>query len=119
MSLGSLILIDVLNISEIPAAELQGLFFDINRPSYVNYGSMGTVIGHEIAHAMSYNSRKNDKIGYLNDWWTNETDKKYRDKAQCFVDQYSNYTIEGLDQKVTQKLIKLLEMRTIGMKRVS
>ncbi|CAD6224828.1 GSCOCG00005573001-RA-CDS [Cotesia congregata] len=89
-----------MNSLEIPAAELQGIFFDINRPSYINYGSMGTIIGHEIAHALSYNSRKNDKIGYLNDWWTNETDKKYRDKAQCFVNQYSNYTIEGLDQKM-------------------
>lgn len=35
----------------LPAAILQGRFFGINRPNYVNFASIGTVIGHEFTHA--------------------------------------------------------------------
>lgn len=34
----------------LPVALLQKPFFDPDRPFYLNYGSIGEVIGHEITH---------------------------------------------------------------------
>lgn len=40
----------VCNLTEFPAAILQDVFFSADRPHYMNYASIGSVIGHEITH---------------------------------------------------------------------
>ena len=35
-----------------------------------------------------------DGDGNLVDWWQPETKEKYLERAQCIIDQYSNYTVE-------------------------
>ena len=35
-----------------------------------------------------------DGEGNLVDWWQPETKEKYLERAQCIIDQYSNYTVE-------------------------
>ncbi|KAG0284111.1 hypothetical protein BGZ96_011524 [Linnemannia gamsii] len=40
-----------------------------------------------------------DPIGRIHNWWTNATEKAFNEKAQCFVDQYGNFTVKGPDGK--------------------
>jgi len=80
------------NSIQLPAGILQGVFFDNDRPQYMNYGSMGFVIGHEITHGFDDMGRQFDQDGTLFDWWGEKTAKAYMEKAQCIIDQYSNYT---------------------------
>lgn len=44
--------------------------------------------------------RKYDPDGNLLDWWSEESITKFNTKAECFIDQYSNYEDPVLKLKV-------------------
>jgi len=79
-------------LTEIIAAILQGHFYAADRPYYMNYASIGYVIGHEITHAFDDNGRLYDLEGNLMDWWDPQTTEAFKEKKQCFIDQFGNYT---------------------------
>ena len=78
-----------------PAGILQNPFFDENFDAALNFGGIGSVIGHEITHGFDDQGRKFDSKGNLNDWWTDKDAEKYVNKTSKLRDQYSNYVIEG------------------------
>ena len=51
------------NSIQFPAAVLGGVFFDAERPSYMNYGSLGYVVGHEITHGFDDQGRRGNHKG--------------------------------------------------------
>ncbi|KXS20101.1 zincin [Gonapodya prolifera JEL478] len=89
-----------LNEIVFPAGILQSPFYRAGLPSYLNYGGIGAVVGHELTHAFDNNGRQFDKDGKLRDWWTNSTSQNFVEKAQCFVNQYSNFTVTGPTGKI-------------------
>lgn len=90
-------------IEEFPAGILQGTFFNKDRPQYMNYGSIGYIIGHEITHGFDDEGRQYDAEGNLIDWWQPETHKAFKEKAQCIIDQYNNYTAPEVSMNVSIK----------------
>ena len=76
-----------------PAGIMQFPFFGGDLPGYINYGGFGAVAGHELSHAFDPNGRKYDIDGKLKDWWTNRTSAEFNKRAQCFIDEYSNFTV--------------------------
>ncbi|RIB08192.1 hypothetical protein C2G38_2111750 [Gigaspora rosea] len=76
-----------------PAGILQFPFFSSKAPEYINYGAIGMVIGHELTHGFDDNGRQFDASGRLIQWWTNNTIENFKEKAECFVKQYSQYTV--------------------------
>jgi neprilysin len=81
-----------LSLSVIPAGILQGKFFNADRPRYMNFASIGLVIGHEITHGFDDQGRQYDSEGNLVDWWEEATKTAYLEKAKCIIEQYGNYT---------------------------
>ncbi|XP_044749449.1 neprilysin-like isoform X2 [Coccinella septempunctata] len=73
----------------------------------LNYGSIGSVLGHELTHGFDNNGRKHDKYGNFKQWWSNETIETFEMKTECFIEQYDNLTIPGVDGVVSGK-------RTLG-----
>ena len=86
-----------LYFSVLPAAIFQPLFYSQHYPKSLNFGGIGVVIGHEITHGFDDRGRKFDKDGNVMQWWNNSTDKAFRDRVQCIIDQYSKYKPPGLD----------------------
>jgi putative endopeptidase len=77
------------NTINFPAGILQPPFFDASAPDAVNYGAIGTVIGHEIIHGFDDQGRKFDAQGNLRDWWTPEDAANYDQRDKCIQDEYT------------------------------
>ncbi|MBP1624338.1 MAG: endothelin-converting enzyme, partial [Acidobacteria bacterium] len=74
-----------------PAGILQPPFFDRKGDDGPNYGGIGAVIGHELTHGFDDQGRQFDAKGNLSDWWTAGDSKAFEERAQCFVDEYSQF----------------------------
>ena len=74
-----------------PAAILQAPFFDFKADPAVNFGGIGAVIGHEIAHGFDDGGARFDGDGNLNNWWTEEDKKNFEVKVKQLADQFSKY----------------------------
>ena len=60
------------------------------------YGAIGSILGHELTHGFDNTGRKFNKKGELSkQWWTNQSLVHFKKRAQCIVDQYSQYKIRG------------------------
>jgi len=83
-----------------PAAFLQSpVLYNVSIPSYLSYGALGSVSGHEISHGFDPSGSKYDYDGKFRNWWSNSTREAFERKATCFVNQYSNYTIPKSHEK--------------------
>lgn len=82
-----------------PAGIMQFPVFSVDLPGYVSYGAFASVAGHELSHAFDNSGRHYDENGNFTDWWTNRTVEEFSKRADCFVDQYNNFTIDGNDGK--------------------
>ena len=40
---------------------------------------------------LSFLGRQYDKDGNLHNWWTEEAETKFHERAQCLVDQYGSF----------------------------
>lgn len=88
------------NSIQIIAAMLQGHFFATDRPQYMNYASIGYVIGHEMTHGFDDLGRLYDSDGNLVDWWQEDTKKAFVEKKNCIIEQYGNYTDKSINMSL-------------------
>ncbi|KZT68178.1 zincin [Daedalea quercina L-15889] len=77
-----------------PAGILQPPFFSRTWPGYLSYGSFGQVAAHELTHAFDSAGRMYNQHGKLEQWWTNATSEGFKERQDCIVKQYSEYTID-------------------------
>ncbi|MEP6947137.1 MAG: M13 family metallopeptidase [Acidobacteriota bacterium] len=79
------------NALNFPAAILNPPFFDVNADPVVNYGSIGSVIGHEISHSFDATGALFDAEGKLQNWWTPQDLKHFQDASAMLAAQYDAY----------------------------
>ncbi|KAK4874492.1 hypothetical protein RN001_013852 [Aquatica leii] len=75
----------------IPVGLLEPPFFNVSAPLAVNYGALGTLIGHEISHALDTSGRHADKNGNVVNWWSQTAANTYEEKVSCFHQQYHKH----------------------------
>lgn len=79
-----------------PAAILQPPFFHPEADDAVNYGGIGSVIGHEIGHGFDDQGSKYNGSGALEDWWTEEDRAAFMERANVLIEQYDGYSPKQL-----------------------
>ncbi|WP_198163324.1 M13 family metallopeptidase [Rhodococcus sp. WMMA185] len=80
------------NTINFPAAILQAPFFDPNADDALNYGGIGSVIGHEATHAFDDQGSQFDGQGNHVNWWTPEDRAQFDSRTAKLVEQYDAYT---------------------------
>ncbi|XP_066596336.1 neprilysin-11-like [Prorops nasuta] len=83
----------------ISAAFLQYPLFNIGRPDVLNYAVIGTIIAHEVFHAIDMTGRKFDMDGHLKDLLSPSTKKMQDEMSECFVDYYNKLEILEISDK--------------------
>jgi putative endopeptidase len=76
-----------------PAGMLQPPYFDPEADDALNYGAIGSVIGHEITHGFDDKGSQFDAQGNLRLWWTNEDRKNFEQRAECVAKQFGAYRV--------------------------
>jgi putative endopeptidase len=76
-----------------PAGILQPPFFNKDADDAVNYGAIGSVIGHEMTHHFDSQGRKFDASGNLTDWWTTQDANNFNKNTEVLVDEYNRFEV--------------------------
>ncbi|MEP6645044.1 MAG: M13 family metallopeptidase [Acidobacteriaceae bacterium] len=79
------------NALNFPAAILQPPFFDDKAPAAVNYGAIGSVIGHEISHTFDSEGAAFDSKGRVRNWWTEADLQHFNASTATLAAQYDTY----------------------------
>lgn len=78
-----------------PAGILQPPFYSHAQAQSLNFGGIGAVVGHELTHGFDDQGSKYDSAGRLAPWWDKQTSRAFQKEAQCLVDQYAAFQIDG------------------------
>jgi len=79
------------NALNFPAAILRPPFFDPAGTAAINYGGIGSTIGHEISHSFDDEGSRFDAHGRVVDWWTPEDLAHFKASGAQLASQFDAY----------------------------
>ena len=79
------------NAMNYPAAILEPPFYNASADAAFNYGSLGSVIGHEITHSFDNLGADFDSAGRVRNWWTPADFKRFEENGKTLIAQYDAY----------------------------
>jgi putative endopeptidase len=74
-----------------PAAQLLPPYFDAKADDALNYGGIGSVIGHEMTHGFDDEGSRFDSKGNLSDWWSKHDRAEFEARTARLVNQFGGY----------------------------
>jgi len=81
----------VMNEIVFPAAIMQPPMFDGAADDAINYGAMGSVIGHEFMHGFDDKGSQFDAQGNMENWWTDNDRQNFEERTKILVDQFNGF----------------------------
>ncbi|KAH6891212.1 hypothetical protein B0T10DRAFT_458610 [Thelonectria olida] len=88
-----------LNRVVIPAGTMVPPMFDVQLPSYVNYGALGTFMGTELMHGFDSIGNTFSLNGTMDPQFAERDQQRYDERAQCFFDKYEGMELKTNDKK--------------------
>lgn len=93
------------NEAFVPAGYIQSPLFDPKADPALNYGALGSIIGHEIGHGFDDQGSKYDARGVLQSWWTDEDRAAFDALGDRLAAQFDEYEpLPGLNVNGRQTL---------------
>ncbi|WP_257386214.1 M13 family metallopeptidase [Tahibacter caeni] len=74
-----------------PAAQLLPPYFDEKMDDAVNYGGIGSVIGHELLHGFDDQGSQFDARGNLANWWSDKDRGQFEARTGKLVEQFDEF----------------------------
>ncbi len=82
-----------LNDIEFPAGILQSPRYSPSADPAVNYGGLGTLVGHEMTHGFDDTGSRYDEQGNLREWFTPRDRAAFNQMNACEVKEYSTFEV--------------------------
>ena len=79
-----------------PASIFVQPLFDSSRPMALNFGGLGSIVGHEMTHGFDTKGSAFDKHGNLKNWWSAKAFQNFQTISECLVSQYGKYQMEDV-----------------------
>lgn len=83
------------NIIYVPTSIIDDIFFKLDNDPIYNYGSLGSIIGHELMHCFDNTGALYDYNGHLNNWWISTDYEKFNNEVIKIKNHYSNISLNG------------------------
>lgn len=102
-----------------PTGIVQDIFLDSGRPNYLNYGALGSIIGHEIAHAFTKfaTTHDSDEEREIITAWYNSTPQMITEIFLLNTTKlWQNDSLDALNSKI--KCIKDELAKTVSIIRI-
>lgn len=104
----------------------------------LNYGAIGTIIGHEFSHAFDntgictnnslplpltylirvFPGRQADSDGNIKQWWSTDSLANYENHLKCFESHYNKYILDVMGESLDSNVRMQVCMLTAGNGRV-
>lgn len=67
----------------------------------LNYGAIGTILGHELTHGFDHSNRHFDQNRHMVQWWNNQSIAEYENRTKCFIEQYNSFELPEINKTVS------------------
>ncbi|XP_036361313.1 endothelin-converting enzyme homolog isoform X2 [Octopus sinensis] len=93
-----------MNSITIPAGILRNPFFNIRSPMSLNFGGLGTILGHELMHAFDNDGTLYNAQGEYSPWLTTSAKASFERLSKELINQYSHFKIPGTSLHINGQL---------------
>ena len=84
------------NRIKVPVSLLQPYYlWSTFYPHALKFGTLGTLIAHELIHGFDDTGRTFDKSGNNIEWWDEMSTDAFNERTTCFINQYKQYYYGG------------------------
>ncbi|KAK4881417.1 hypothetical protein RN001_004736 [Aquatica leii] len=101
------------NTIRIPSGALQDVMFDKDRPQYLNYGALGSSIGHQIFHTVFDSASFKHETKYY-DWLSTQTMLNFNEKLSCVAMHYGRFFVPEIREYLNSSNTKNEDLADIA-----